>query len=79
MTYKAIIYDPHAAAQMKVRGIKRADVRWLIASGIRTKAPTLHSSEQRWKVVGTVGKRELGVVFIERANEILLVTVEEEW
>ena len=45
MTYKAIIYDPHAAK----------------------------------KIVGTVGKRELGVVFIERANEILLVTVEEEW
>lgn len=79
MTYKAIIYDPHAAKMMKTRGIKRSDVRWLIAQGTRTKAPTFHSSEQRWKVVGTVGRRELGVVFIERANEILLVTVEEEW
>lgn len=79
MTYKAIIYSIHAAQMVKSRRISRADVRWLIARGTRTKAPTLHSSEQRWKVVGKVGKRELGAVFIERANDILLVTVEEEW
>jgi len=78
MTHKAIVYSRHAAEMAKARRISRADVRWLIARGVRTPAPTLHG-EQRWKVVGKVGKRELGVVFIERANDILLVTVEEEW
>lgn len=77
MTYKPIIYSRHAAEMIKARRIKRADVRWLITSGIRSKAPT-YRGEQRWKAVGTVMRRELGVVFIERANDILLVTVEEE-
>lgn len=78
MTYKAIIYSRHAAEMMKARRIRRADVRWLVAKGARTKAPT-YRGEQRWKVVGKIGKRVLGVVFIERANDIVLVTVEEEW
>lgn len=74
MTYKNIIYSPHAADQMKERGFSREDVRWLLAEGSKTKERSV--GEQRWQCKGYLGKHEAGVVFIERQNEIEIVTVQ---
>lgn len=50
-------------------------MRWLLAQGNRTKAPTL-SGVQRWECVGYLGHHEASVIFIEDATTILIVTVQ---
>jgi uncharacterized DUF497 family protein len=77
MTHKAVRYSDHSAKRLKTRGISRADVRWIIANGIRVRAET-RGGEQRWKVSAKIGKRELYVVYIERSNDLLVVTVAEQ-
>jgi uncharacterized DUF497 family protein len=78
MTFKAIRYSRHAAKNLKRRRISRGNVRWLIARGIRQEGRT-KLGEKRWTVDGTVANRKLRVVFIERANDIEVVTVMEKW
>lgn len=75
MTHKPIIYSQHAADQMRIRKITRQDVQWLLARGIRSKTRT-DVGEQRWKVEGDISRRKLRVVFIERANEIEIVSAQ---
>jgi hypothetical protein len=78
MTYKAIRYSKHAAKMLKVRRLARADVRWLIARGVRGEGLSI-LGEKRITADGRIGKRNLRLVFIERANEIEIVTVMEKW
>jgi hypothetical protein len=78
MTYKSIIYSRHAAKMLKVRRLSRRDVRWLIARGVRGEGLTI-LGEKRLTADGKIGKRNLRLVFIERANEIEIVTVMEKW
>lgn len=75
MTPKQIIYSDHASGRLRSRGITRQNVRWLLAQGNRTKAPTL-SGVQRWECVGYLGHHEASVIFIEDATTILIVTVQ---
>ena len=77
MTHKAIRYSDHAAKMLRTRRISRADVRWIIAQGVRERADT-RGGEQRWRVSAKIGKRELYVVYIERSNELVVVTVAEQ-
>ncbi|MGI8401205.1 MAG: DUF4258 domain-containing protein [Gemmatimonadaceae bacterium] len=77
MTHKPIRYSKHAAKQASVRHISRDSVRWMLAQGIREHADT-RAGEKRWRVSGKVGKRDLYVIFIERASEIEIVTVAEQ-
>lgn len=74
MTYKVIRYSKHAAVQLKKRHVTRETVRWLLAKGERVTADTRHG-ERRLAVQGKVGKRVLKLVYIERRNEIEIVTV----
>lgn len=76
MTPKQIAYSDHAAIQRAARGIRRNDVRWLLATAPRIKADTIVGRDQRWEVRGFPGNRELRVIFIESATTLLLVTVE---
>jgi len=78
VTYKAIVYSDHAAKMLKVRRLTRSDVRWLIARGVRGEGWSI-IGEKRLTADGKVGKRNLRLVFIERANEIEIVTVMEKW
>jgi hypothetical protein len=78
MTHKAIRYSDHAAKMLRIRRISRADVRWIIARGVRARADT-GGGEQRWRVSAKIGKRELYVVYIERSNELVVVTVAEQY
>ncbi len=78
MTHKAIRYSDHAAKMLKTRRISRVEIRWLIAQGVRAGADT-RGGEQRWKVSAKIGKRELYVVYIERSNELVVVTVAEQY
>jgi hypothetical protein len=78
MTYKAIRYSDHAAKMLRTRRISRADVRWIIAKGVRQRAET-RGGQQRWKADARIGKRELYVVYIERSDDLLVVTVAEQY
>jgi uncharacterized DUF497 family protein len=60
---------------MAERGIRRKEVRWILANGNRKEARSESGDEQRWMVEGYVGNGNVRVVFIERANEIRVVTV----
>lgn len=76
MVHKAILYGDHAVPQMERRGLTRADVKWLLAQGIRTPAPTRAGAAQRWEARGYIGHREAAVIFIETATTVIIVTVE---
>jgi hypothetical protein len=75
MTHKRITYSDHATGRLKERRITRQSVRWLLAEGIRETAET-RGGEQRWTVRGYLGKDEARVIFLERADEVHIVTVE---
>lgn len=75
MIPKAIRYVAHSLMRLKQRGFTRADVRFLLARGERSKATSLHGA-QRWEAKGYVGGREAAVIFIETAYDYLIITVE---
>lgn len=75
MTHKPITYSDHAVKQMRIRRITRQDVQTALALGLRTKTRT-DAGEQRWKVETDIQRRKLRVVFIERANEIHIVSAQ---
>jgi uncharacterized DUF497 family protein len=76
MTHKPTTYGKHAAKWMRKRGITRQDVQWVLARGLRSKAPTKSGADQRWQVEGDLARRKLRVVFIELANEIHIVSAQ---
>lgn len=75
MTWKRVTYSVHAARQMRLREFSRTDVQWLLAKGERTREPT-RRGEQRWGRRGYIGKDEALVVYLERPDEIHVVTVQ---
>ena len=75
MPAKTIVYSRHATVRMTERGIRRKDVRWLLARGTRVEARTESGDEQRWMVEGYLGNGNARVVFVERTNEIRVITV----
>ena len=75
MTPKLLQYSDHAARRLRLRGITRQDVRWLLAHGIHAFEPTV-AGEQRQSRRGYLGHYEAKVVYIEDAIRILIITVE---
>ena len=61
---------------MHERGIERADVRWLVAKGIRTRVRSLPGRDPRWSCRGYLGRREATVIIVESRHLIVVVTVE---
>ncbi len=55
MTAKAIVFTAHAKERLKRRGITRTEVRWLIARGIRSRAPSIRGRDDRWSYRDTSG------------------------
>jgi hypothetical protein len=74
MTPKRITYSRHALTRLKERGITRMQVRWLLARGIRESVATLHG-ERRHGRRGYIHDCEIRVVYLERSDEIHVVTV----
>ena len=72
---KRVEFPDHAQDRMSLRGITRAEVRWLIARGIRTRARSLPGRDWRWSSRGFLGHREAQVVFVESRDRIEIVTV----
>jgi hypothetical protein len=60
-----------------MRRISRADVRWIIAQGVKQRADT-RGGEQRWSSSAKIGKRELYVIYLERPNEMVVITAAEK-
>ena len=79
MTPKLIVYDPHAAGRLKRRHVTRQMVRETLALGAYELGDTLPGAEQRhvkrrtFRHEGT--DRELYEVYLERADEIRVITV----
>ena len=74
VTPKQIIYSDHAELRLRTRRITRQNVRRLLATGIRTTAPTAIGA-QRWQCTGKLDHDDAVVIFIEDATTILVVTV----
>lgn len=74
MTPKRIMYTGHAVVRLRGRHITRQDVRRLIATGVRSKAPTILGA-QRWQCKGELGRDDATAIFIEDATTILVLTV----
>ena len=75
MIAKPIWYTDHARGQMKMRGLTRADVRFLVARGVRKLVPST-SREQVWDARAYLRRREASVIFVESAKRYLIVTVQ---
>lgn len=76
MTYKRIEYDPHAVRRMQKRGITRADVRFLLATGLWQPEAALPGRDPRFSKRGYIGRREARVVYLENAERLYVVTAE---
>ena len=76
MTFKAVAYTTHALEMMEERGFTRADVRTVLAIGSRLGDIVARGSVYHMKVAVLDG-REAGVVYLEDARRILIITVEE--
>jgi len=78
MTHKATIYSRHAAERLKERGITRWEVQAILHRGIYqqefSEGEPRHS--KRLVLPERHGEREIMVVYIERATERVIVTVE---
>lgn len=70
MTPKRIGYTFHAEERLRGRGIRRPEVRWLIAQGIREPMEAPYHS-----VRGYLGKQEARLIYTESATDILVITV----
>jgi len=77
MTPKLVRYTDHALAQMRERVISRSDVRWLLAQGLPFEPVQWPGGEHRLGKRGNVGRRELGVVYLEGQAAILVLTAME--
>lgn len=75
MTPKQIRYSDHAAMRLRQRGITRQAVRAVLAQGL-AEAARSDAGEPRWITWGKWKGRDLGVVYVERAAELLVVTVQ---
>ena len=67
MIPKGVWYTDHARRQMKLRGLTRADVRFLIARGKRQRLAST-SRDQVWDARAYVRRREASVIFVENAS-----------
>jgi hypothetical protein len=70
MTPKQIIYTAHAKQRLKGRNIRRQEIRWLLARGIREPMELPYHA-----IRGHVGKDEIRVIYTESSTDILVVTV----
>ena len=77
MTYKNIEYSAHAARRMWERGVRRADVRRVLARGVWSSlhTPPMERRDPRFSKGGVIGRRELEVVYTEDAHRICVIPV----
>lgn len=73
MTPKRIEYDPHAVGRMRTRRFTRADVRWLLAEGIKAPEGT---RDNRWGARGYIRGQEAKVIYLENQERLYILTVE---
>jgi len=76
MTNKRLIWNDHSAERLRRRGITRQMVRVTLETGLPGEAVTAPGAEQRHAKRLYFGTHEMQVVYIERATERLIVTVE---
>ena len=60
---------------MTLRGITRADIRWLLARGIPDDHAPHPGAPPRHRKRGYIGKREAMVAYVEDAHRIRITTV----
>lgn len=75
MTTKRVEYGSHAVQRMRERGIRRGDVRWLLAQGLPAEADQGQHSDPVFARRGTIGGREAKVVYLENAVRVYVITV----
>lgn len=70
MTWKPVVYRDHAARRLRQRRIRRAEVRALLATGVR-----VAQGKTRWRVDGTLGGHAARLVLHEAARQSTVITV----
>lgn len=80
MTHKPIHYSGHAIDRMRERGFTRTDVRTILALGMSFPPVFGRGQVYHEKWMRLAGKGDVGVVYIEDARSIVIVTVERiDW
>lgn len=75
MTYKRIEYSPHAVSRMALRGVRREDVRCVLARGPRSTERSLPGRDPRFSRQTIVDGCKLKVVYAEDTHRIVVITV----
>jgi hypothetical protein len=75
MIAKPVGYTLHADQRLRDRGIRRSDVRFMLARGVRVLISS-SGAETVWRVRAYIGTREAAAVFVENAQRYLIITVE---
>jgi len=70
VTWKPTVYRPHAVARLRQRGIRRPEVRALLATGTR-----IAQGADRWWVDGILGRHPARLVIHEDARQVTVITV----
>ncbi len=76
MTYKRLAYTDHARDQMRNRQIRRGEVRDILATGDAVPPTVGTSGDVYHEKVRRIAGRNIGVVYLEDAHRILIITVE---
>lgn len=74
MTYKRIEFSDHAVLQMQARGIRRREVRLVLAQGRSVPAHQASGGARRHAKRHMVGRGEVIVIYLEDAARVLVVT-----
>ncbi len=75
VTYKRIEYSPHAVSRMALRGIRREDVRRVLARGSVGLERSLPGRGPRFSSQAIVDGCKLEIVYTEDAHRIVVITV----
>lgn len=78
VTYKRLWYGQHARLRLRLRGIRRGEVRWLVAKGLPFSVETYGARQKRFGREGIIRGRMARVIYIESATAIEIITVHWE-
>lgn len=75
MTNKLVLYSRHAQRRMRERGIRRPEVRRMLAVGELVEAVTTGEGDRRFIREAKVRGKRARVVYVESASRIIIITV----
>jgi hypothetical protein len=72
---KRIVYDSHAAIRMRERGLRPADVEWILETGAPAYPGADVQAEPRLAKERMIRGHKARVIYLERADHYYIITI----